>query len=290
MNVRTPTGVTVDVPRLTKNWGDVGEETSDIQTTVDVRAPTLLDGRLQGLEFEYDVSLNDVYVASAEASQVDVKPDGTRLDLTAAFQHDRVPDWWKTHVDNDETTTLQVEPRLNLDVDGLLDMGLPLTDLKFRAPQVRREFETDVLGGVRDSAPQKRTVLGREVIRIHEIDAAWSKPTEDETPVEVTADVENPTRIPMAFDDVRYEIRMNDVVVGEGTAADELRLPARSQREVEFQPAIQTERLVVWWPTHVENDEETKLDVRVYAEVGPNPLSKSVTLYRHRDTVETDVV
>ncbi|MFW5929667.1 MAG: hypothetical protein ACOCT0_04540, partial [Halobacteriota archaeon] len=53
---------------------------------------------------------------------------------------------------------------------------------------------------------------------------------------------------------------------------------------------IQTERLVDWWPTHVDNDEETQLDVRVYAEVGPSPLSKSITLYRHRDTVETDVV
>lgn len=274
-------------------WGDVHEDSSDIHTEIGVVAPNLLAAELTGVQVEYEAALNDVPVASAERTGLKLGPDTTKLNVDAEFRHDSVPEWWKTHVENGERTVISVEPRLNFDVERALDIRFPLTDVSLRTPRIRRSFETDVLEGVEDTPPQETTVLGRTVFVVEDVEAEWGEPTEDETPVEVEATVTNPTRFRLPFGDLRYEIRMNDVVVGEGEV-DHGGFPARTTKQVETSAAVEVDRLVEWWPTHVSEDdatgvEETVLEVEFYADVGPYGLGPDVTVFEHRDTVETGV-
>lgn len=274
-------------------WGEVHDDRSMIHTEIGVVAPNLLTTELTGVQVEYEATLNDVPVASAERAGLELRPETTELNIDAEFRHETVPDWWKTHVANEETTVISVEPKLNFDVERALDIRFPLTDVSVRTPRIQRSFDTEVLDSVEDTPPQETTVLGRTVFVVDDVEVEWEEPTEDETPVDVEATVTNPTRFDLPFADLKYEIRMNDVVVGEGEV-DTGGLPARTTKDVETSVAVEVDRLVDWWPTHVSEDEhtgveETVLEVEFYADIGPYGIGPDVTVFEHRDTVETGV-
>ncbi len=293
-DTREPAGGSGSRLRLVDSyWGETEDDGTRIHTRVNLVAPNLLSGELSGVDIGYQASMNEVTVAEAERSNVALHPDSTELNLDAVFHHDSVPDWWRSHVENDEETEITVAPTVDLDIERALDINLPLTDVSLRTPALHRGFSTDVLDSVPESCPQETTVLGRTVFRVEDVEVEWGEVTETETPVEVEATVTNPTRFPMPFGDVRYEIRMNDVVVGEGDV-ETGGFPADTTKDVEAQAAIQVDRLTEWWPTHVREDEdtaveETVLEVEFYAAVGALGVSRRVTLFEHSDTVETSV-
>lgn len=274
-------------------WGEIRDDRTDIHTEIGLLAPNLLKTELDGVEVEYEASLNDVSVAEAERTCLELHPDSTELNLDAEFLHHRVPEWWRTHVENDEETEIAVAPKLNFDIERALDVSFPLTDVSVRTPRMHRSFTTDVLESVPESCPQSVELLGREVFTVEDVDVEWREPTERETPVDVEATVVNHLPVSLPFSDLGYEIRMNDVVVGEGDA-EGAGIDGSTRETVETRAAIQLERMEDWWPTHVAAEldtgvEETRLEVEFYVEVGVGIASKRITLFEHVDTVETSV-
>jgi len=243
---------------VSTEWGKANEEVTEIQTKFEIPAPNVFEGRLGNFGVGYEVDMNSIRMASAQRDDVFLNPDGTVVRLNAEMDNQRIPKWWKTHVNNDETSTIRIEPQLQLPVifDGI--------SASARAPTRKRKVETDVLGCVETEESQDKTVLGRTVFTVEGFQADWGEASAQETPVDVTAYVSNPNSFSIGASRVDCEVKMNGIKVGEGSA-EGVSLPGNSEQEVNVDVTVENDELPSWWYTHVENGEESEIEVTLYA-------------------------
>lgn len=245
-------------PGVSTEWGEADEEVTEIETRFEIPAPNVVEGRLSNFGVGYDVNMNGVRMASAERDDVFLKPDGTVVRLDAEMDNQRIPEWWVTHVNNDEESNVEIEPHLQL--PAILG-GISASA---RAPTRRRKVETDVLGCVETEDSQDKTVLGRRVFTVEDFHAEWGEATVEETPVDVTARVSNPNSFSIGASRIDCEILMNGVRVGQGSSKG-VSIPGESEESVDVDVTVENDELPSWWCTHVENGEESEIEVALYA-------------------------
>ncbi|MFW5983746.1 MAG: LEA type 2 family protein, partial [Halobacteria archaeon] len=164
------------------------------------------------------------------------------------------------------------------------------SDLGVRVPSREKTVETDALAFLNDAPRRERTVAGRTVLAVEDVDARWGEPNDEGTPVQVEARVQNPTRVPVKFSDLVCDVRMNGVHVGDGGTLDGFALGAGETDEVEMKVTVENDRLPNWWKTHVENDETTDVAADVYGAVDVLGRRFRVPLLSYTGAVETDVL
>lgn len=113
--------------------------------------------------------------------------------------------------------------------------------------------------------------------------------TEDVIKVESMAYVHNPNPLGLNLSGLSadYALKMNDVVLAEGTKKG-LNIPKDTNRTINFTSDLQTSNIPRWWSRHLSNGEESELEVPVTAslKLGPIPLSGT---YTHTDSISTDI-
>ena len=227
--------------------------------------------------------MNDLEVAE-ERDTVTAPPGETTEGTTLYIDNDRIPDWWISHVGNDERTEIAVDTRI---------VGGPFG--QFVAASDRRTLETDLLSGF--NSTERRVVdvdvpvVGERELHVEETRASWGGTDANRTGIDYHATVDNPTPIDATISRIGYTVRMNGVVVGEGDLEDEHRLEAETSTALDLTATIDHGRLPAWWVTHVENDERTEFRVEFEADVALPTGTVTVSLeeLEHAETVETDV-
>lgn len=263
-------------------WGEVDEEASEIKTDVSVPTPSVVNGNPEVFGVEYTAEVNGARVAEAEKGDLRFGPRRTDVSLAAEMEHRTVRDWWPEHIEGGESSRMRIKPRLRVD--------LPLSDLGVRVPSRRKTIETDALAFLNNADRRERQVLGRTVLAVDDVEADWGEPSDGETPVHVTAEVENPTRFPVVFSDVVCKVRMNGVDVGSGATLEGFSLEAGERDEVEMEVRIDESCLPEWWKKHVENDEETLIDASVYGAVDVLGRRFKIPLLTYEGSMETNVL
>ncbi len=263
-------------------WGEVDDRSAEIRTEIRFPSPNVVNGNVDSFGVEYVAEMNGVRVAEAEKSGVHLDPHRTVVRLDARMENGRIRDWWTSHIESGEESRMRVKPRLRLD--------LAMSDIGVRVPSYRTGIETDVLSFLNEADRREKTVLGRTVFAVDDVNADWGEPDEDETPVEVTARVENPTRFPIRFSDIVCDVRMNDVEVGGGGTVDGFRLGAGETDELDLCVTVDNERLPEWWATHVDNGEHTEITVDVSGAVDVFGKQFHVHLLTYTGEVETNVL
>jgi LEA14-like dessication related protein len=105
-------------------------------------------------------------------------------------------------------------------------------------------------------------------------DNAWGTVSDDEIEVITTVWIDNPNPgVALEGTTVDYVLRMNDVELATGTAAD-VRVPSGNST-TELRTDLQYRRLPAWWASHVRNGEVSDLRVDTTAHVDAGPLSGS---------------
>src|SRR6056297_2357207 len=86
-------------------WGEVTDATTEIETTVVVNNPNPIG--LPGIvDVSYTATLNDVTLATGQRSGVGFGTGTNTIDLTAEMRNERIANWWVTHVNGGEESTL----------------------------------------------------------------------------------------------------------------------------------------------------------------------------------------
>ncbi len=275
------TGV-LDAPQVqdvSTEWGPVTEETAVIEVTVVLDNPNPV-GVPPVAGLAYTASLNDVTVAEGRQGGVGLAPGTNRLELSVAVQNDRIDDWWVTHVNGDESSTLTIEPA----VTGPLGLraGLP--------PQTQ-PVETDFLGSLGTAEATTFEVEGEPFLRIGGGSARWGQATAETTPLVLSATLTNLHDAPIALDGLGYVVRMNDVTLGEGTDDGSFVVEPGTTETVELPAALDTPKLSDWWVSHLERDEVTDLSIEVFGIVERSGgETVAVPLVNQSATVETDLL
>ncbi|USZ67620.1 LEA type 2 family protein [Halorussus salilacus] len=267
------------VESIDNEWGEITNETTGIETRVVVDNPNRFG--IPGVAgVSYDVAMNDVTVASGDSGRLAIPPGRNEVDLRTAIDNGKIPAWWASHINNGEETTVSVRPSLDA---PLLSRDLPSQD---------RTFETDMLASFDSESGESVTAGDRTLLTVEETDASWGEATAEETPLRFSGTVTNPNEEAIEFATIGYTVSMNDVTVAEGTTDEAVRIEGESTDAIRVNSTLDNTKLDEWWVSHLRNDEETTLDVRVFAEVETDDGTRRVDLpfMSKRVAFETDIL
>jgi len=275
------------VERVDNQFGSVNDTDTEIRTDLVVNNPNPIGVRLGSMSVNYSVSMNDVRVATGEKNGVGIGTGNSTVELTTYLQNERIPDWWVTHVRNDEQT--------DMTIDATVKPGILGQSATFQPAS--RSIETDLIGQFNSS--ERRPVnadmalVEDPVLVVRQTNASWGEVTESETPIDLEFGIYNPKSTPVVVSNIGYNITMNDVQVGAGETEETETIPGKTYRVVETPTAIQNENLDEWWVSHVQNNQVTELRIDFYAEVQPPGSEETVRValddMTYTKTIETDL-
>ena len=90
---------------------------------------------------------------------------------------------------------------------------------------------------------------------------SWGEVNEQYTEILTTAGVYNPLPIPLPIEDVKTEVYMNNIKMGQGHAI-KANVKANSVSDVVISTKIDNDKIVDWWISHIKNNETTNIDVK----------------------------
>jgi LEA14-like dessication related protein len=282
------------VETVENRFESVNESTTTIHSTVDIHNPNPIGISLGNLGISYAIDMNDVRMATGGREGVSVETGNSSVAFQTHLANDQIPQWWSTHVANDEVTNVVVDVVLS---HGLLGGGA------FEITQAET-VETDILGQFNSTETRPidadAPVISDPVLYLNET-AAWygSNLTERRTPIEMGFTVYNPKSYPYTVTELGYEIRMNGIAVGEGSSSGSYAIPGGSERTIRATTVLRNERLDDWWVSHLERDQVTNLTVDTYVIVDPDAagvLGETVPEFRidsdeldYETVIETDI-
>jgi LEA14-like dessication related protein len=279
-----PAGMTYERPsieRFDRRWGNVSDAVTEIRSTVVLENPnTGAMADLLELSIGERVTINGVEVAADETDVGSLDSGTNEIQHAVEMDNDAVPQWWAAHVNNGERSTVVVDPSVTADV-GVTKFDVGVDDRE-------STVETDVLAGLTAGDARPLTLDGQRVGTVHEVRAEWGTATTDRTPVELTVRIENTAPVAITVSDLGYDVRMNDVVVGDGSAATEHRIPAGETRQVTFTIHLDSQSMDEWWVTHVRNGERTIIEYDATASVSARGRSTRIQVLSTTTTLETD--
>jgi LEA14-like dessication related protein len=267
------------VESVENEWGEVTDERTGIDTHVAVNNPNGVG--IPGVaSVSYDVAMNDVTVASGSSGGLSLSPGTNEVTLQTHIDNEKIPAWWATHVNNGEQTTVSVQPSIDA---AFVSKSLPSQD---------RTFETDILSSFNSDESRSMEVGGRTLLTVEQTRASWGEATEEETPLRFSGTVSNPNDAPIVFSKIGYAVTMNDVTVAEGTTDEGVHIGAGATETIHVNSTFDNGKLDEWWVSHLRNDENTTLDVQMFAVVETDDGTQRVPLpfLSERVIFETDIL
>jgi len=267
------------VESVENEFGDVTEESAVIHTRVVVRNPN--DRTISGATISYAVEMNGIEVATGKRSGVTLRPGRNVLELTTGLDNGKIPQWWPTHVERNETTTLTTTARASF---ATLPFSVEL-------PAQKQVIETSFLSSLQNDTAGEMELAGEPLLAVADQRATWGEATAERTPAQLRTTVTNRHDRPIRMDGVAYTVRMNGVVVGSGVD-DGFVLDPGETREVTVDAAIDPARMQQWWVSHLQRDQTTRIDVDVagVVEQGGEQYRVPLAALGSRSIVSTDML
>ena len=267
------------VENIDKGWGEVTDNSTEIETQVRVDNPNPI-GIPGIIDIEYTASLNDVVLTRNERSGIGLSSGTNTIELSSAMPNDRIAEWWVTHVNNGEESTLRIDPSVS-------GPGFSQS-LSTQSSTI----ETDLLSSFGGEGPETLTLDNESFLILRDQQAAWGEATNETTPLTFTTTLENVHDYPVTLDGVAYEVSMNDVTLGSGRTTDGVEVGPGETDTLTVDAILDSRAFGEWWPTHVLNNETSRMDVQLYGIVEQDGERTRVPLrlYQQRLEFDTDLL
>ena len=277
------------VAAVDNSFGDVTNETTEVETDLVVSNPNPVGVGLDGVSVNYTVSMNDIEMAQGGREGVRVGTGNSTLELETRLRNDGIPPWWVSHVRNGERTTVDIDATAT---SALLGRGVDFSQ--------SREIRTDLLGAFNSDETRPvnadSPLASDPVLYVNETRGEWGTVSESETPIDMAFTVYNPNLEPYAVTEIGYDITMNGVEMGSGRTEEGYVIPSESTETIEFTTNLQNRNLDDWWVTHLDEDvrghQVTGLRIEFYAVVEfPTGAEATIPLdaLTYEETIETDI-
>lgn len=149
------------VNRTSATWGQVSETETPIAATFEVYNP--LPVPIPITELGYTVRMNGIEVGTGTTDRTYVLDSGqvSEVETNVTIDAMRLDEWWVTHLERNQTTTVQVDFYLRADLPVVETVRLPVDDLTYTT-----ELETDLLGTKDGSANTEPNSSRRGEVRV----------------------------------------------------------------------------------------------------------------------------
>jgi len=273
------------VAGVENRFAGVNQTTTMIQTDVTVSNPNPIGVSFGESSIDYSVWLNEIALAAGSKAGLSVETGNSTMSFRTAMANQRIPDWWVSHIQKDERTTLRVKANVT---SGLLGRSVEVTP-------VERPITTDILSGFNstETRPVNANValVSDPVLYINETWAAWGDVSTETTQLNTAFVAYNSKTVPYTVTEVRYEISMNGIVVGDGATNRGHVIEPQTRETIEGGTAIRNQQLDEWWVSHLEQNQVTQLriDFGITVELaGGQVIEVPLDPLTYMETIETD--
>jgi LEA14-like dessication related protein len=279
------------VESVDNEFGEVNQTTTVIVTDLTLDNPNPFGTGFVGVSTDYTIQMNDVQMAEGSKDDIDIDSGQSTVRLETYMDNQRIPDWWVTHIRNDERTDVVIDAEVHA-----AGQTVPIQRNQTINTTMIERFNSNETRPINGSTG----VVDDPVLYVNQTRGDWGEVSDTEKPIDKTFVAYNPKDAPYTVTEIRYEITMNNVTVGQGTSQREYVIEPRTSERVATQTAIQNENLDDWWVTHLRNDEVTELRIEFEATIeveDPTSLTGETTAIQvpldeltHEETVETDLL
>ena len=267
-------------------FGPVNESTTVIESELIVNNPNPITIDLGGLSADYAVEMNGIRMATGHKDGVKVASRGnSSVPFRTEMNNSKLPAWWVSHVENDETTTLTVDASVHSTLLG-----------RSFSPKVEREISTNIIGAFNTEEDRpidaNQPVVADPVLWLNRTAGEWGAVDENRTEIAMAFDLHNPKAIPLTITEIGYDIRMNGVSMGEGATDRTVVIGPGQTKTVSATTVLDNQKLDEWWVTHLRNDQTTTLEIEFYAVVDLSSAGGGtlrIPLDAMERTIETDM-
>ncbi len=275
------------VEAVENRFDSVNDSTTTIDTKLVVNNPNPIGVSLGDTSVDYTVFMNDVPMANGSKHGLSIGTGNSSVEFESYMNNENIPKWWYTHVSNGETTEVLVDADVSVGLLGGKSISLPQ----------RQTIETDIIGQFNDTTTREVNagvpLVSDPVLYVNETRATYgSNVTLERTPLDMAFTVYNPKSYPYTVSEVGYEIRMNDITVGEGSTERSYTIPGHTERTLETTTVIKNGNLDDWWVSHLERDQVTNLTIDFYFLIDTGtgePIRIDSQKLDHHTVIETDI-
>jgi LEA14-like dessication related protein len=134
------------INRTDAEWGQVDRQQTPIPMEFVVYNPQLKPYTIT--EVGYDITMNNISMGSGATDEVYVIPGGSTetLRTTPAIDNGNLDEWWVSHLQNDQETTLRIDFYAKVELPTGNEIRVPLDRMTYV-----QEFETDIFGTKNES-------------------------------------------------------------------------------------------------------------------------------------------
>jgi LEA14-like dessication related protein len=279
--IGTPSVVGVD-----NQFGPVNESTTVIESDVIINNPNPFGVQLGGLAIDYAVEMNGIRMATGGREGVEIEKAGnSTIPVSTRMNNSQLPPWWASHVENGENTSLVIDASIRSE----------LLDRTFE-PRINKSVNTSIVSAFNTDEDRPieadKPAVSDPVLWLNSTSGSWGTVTNETTDIDMAFDIYNPNPSPVAITNLGYQIRMNNVTMGEGQTEKSVAIGPGQTKTVFATTVLQNTNLDEWWVTHLQNGQETRLVIEFYARVDLSDVgagSTRIELDTIEHTIETDI-
>lgn len=250
------------VKSITHSWGTVSYEKIIVESKVTLVNPNPLAisiGKKIGIKFT--VAINDIPLIQGEKTRGELKEGEFTINFITEFDLTKVQTWWVSHLSNEEKSQVSIEGEV------FLEIGSSRIVLLHKGP-VTREFETDIVSKIKLEEP-KDVPENMELFRvtIKSISSSWGEVNYEHTNINSIVTIYNPNNFPIPVPQFSYIIKLNDVIVGEGSRLSVAILSRKADTLLTVTTTIDNGKLDDWIVSHINNGESSNLWIEIKPEI-----------------------
>jgi len=271
------------VVAMENSFGPVNQSTTTVETELVVHNPNPVGASFGDAEVDYRIGMNDIPMAHGAKAGIAIDSGNTSIPLETYLRNEQIPQWWVSHIRNDESTQMTIEAEV---YSGTLNRSRTFTQQP--APietDIAAQFDTNQTRPINASMP----LVSDPVLYLNSTRGEWGDVSQSETPIEMQFTLYNPKSTPITMTRLGYNITMNDVDTGAGSSDKSVTIPPHSSQTVDATTVITNGKLDDWWVTHLQRNQVTEMQIDFYARVDVGGDAIRIPLRNVTNTIETDM-
>lgn len=254
------------------DWQEVNEESITVVSEAWINNPNPVGLSLGFIDVGYAAEVNNITLAEGRIEEVSLDSGNNTKSFETELMQGKIPDWWVSHLQNGENSTVSVPVNIETPVTGFEIQAFSKevsTDITSRIENSLESIEGTYTGPGIETTRSGFTVEVRPEIEIRDFKASWGDISEDRSEILMDMKVHNPNSYPVPTPSFGGKADLNNLTVANWSVnsepltelSEEGMIAPGETEELRFRVGLKNQRMDDWLETHIENEEYTEADI-----------------------------
>jgi len=263
------------VKSYNNRWGAISNNTTEIITNINIENSNPFKIIVPRVKVDYRLKMNTIEMAHGTIEDIYLEKGESTIEVTSYFDNTKIPEWWVSHIKNNETTIVDIEPEVVIDVE-------------FSKPGIKTQdktipLETNLLKDI-DNINDKTIEAGSISLNFKPYSCNWGNISNETTEIIMEVIVTNPIDLSVSLPEINYTITMNNITIGKGKTMDLIVLKANNKSTITIITKIKNNLLDDWFVSHLLNNEHTTIEISINTTIRYKDISyksNDFVIYNH---------